>query len=341
MNTQVLSRAEFTALGAIKRARDDNTSAMFRGTQLKLGGKSLNKAIKSVKEKAGSARKAATGLAKGSRGASAGSSAGIGIPGVSDQIKEFVKACTDIADIDVIAAAIGAEVLKDLVAEMAPLVGIFKSGKDMAAAGAKVAADAYHLYSFDTYKSGFLGGDPAAAADAVKIIIERDLARHGVDLARYSAATGMKIAGAFVDFGTATTAAIGLANTVAGLGLELAALGLEIKEMRAGNAILAGNQPIGISVFSECPILGCYLLTCSDTSSVANLFVADIGLPGWMDKVELLKKKKMDPLLKIATAAINASRLQLENLSQNKGTHATPGFFASKKKAAMKYLGLN
>ena len=198
MNTK-LSRAEFSALGAIKRARDDNTSAMFRGTQLKLGGKSLNKAIKSVKEKAGSARKTATGLAKGSRGASAGSRAGIGIPGVSDQIKE----------------------------------------------------------------------------------------------------------------------------------------------MRAGNAILASNQPIGISVFSECPILGCYLLTCSDTSSVANLFVADIGLPGWMDKVELLKKQKMDPLLKIATAAINASRLQLENLSQNKGTHATPGFFASKKKAAMKYLGLN
>ena len=73
---------------------------------------------------------------------------------------------------------------------------------------------------------------------------------------------------------------------------------------------------------------------------MANLFVADIGLPGWMDKVEILKKTKMDPLLTIATKAISESRLQLENLASNKGTHEVPGYFARKKQSAMKFLGL-
>jgi hypothetical protein len=71
------------------------------------------------------------------------------------------------------------------------------------------------------------------------------------------------------------------------------------------------------------------------------MFVADIGLPGWMDKVELMKKKQMDPLLKIANKNIMSSRLQLEGLSSNKGTHAKKGFFAGIKSKAMKQIGLS
>lgn len=338
MNSTVLTRADYIGFAEIKRARERNVSAMFRGTQLKLGAKPLSKVLKSVDAKVKDAKRLAAG-AKGTRAASGVS--GVATSAMAEQVRDFIKACADVADIGAIAEAIGAEALADMVAELVPLVGIFKSGKDMVAAGAKVAVEAHNLYRFGSYKSGFLSGDPAAAADAVKVIIERDLAKHSINLARHSAATGLKIAGAFVDFGTATTVAVGVANSVAALALELAVLGMEIKELRAGNAVLKGDQAITVAVFTECPILGCYLLTCSDTSTVANMFVADIGLPGWMDKVELLKKKKMDPLLKIATAAINASRLQLENLSQDKGTHQAPGFFASKKKSAMKFLGLD
>ena len=39
----------------------------------------------------------------------------------------------------------------------------------------------------------------------------------------------------------------------------------------------------------------------------------------------------MDPLLKIAAKDIQKSRLQLEGLSSNKGTHMEKGFFAKKK----------
>ena len=93
-------------------------------------------------------------------------------------------------------------------------------------------------------------------------------------------------------------------------------------------------------MFAECPILGCYLLTCADTSSVANMFIGDIGLPGWMDNVEKMKKDKMDPLLKIASKAIDKSSLQLDGLQTNKGTFVKKGYFASiKAKAVKKVFG--
>lgn len=209
-----------------------------------------------------------------------------------------------------------------------------------AAEAQKVVDDGHNLYKHAEYREGFRPGDPSAAADAVKIIIRRDLAKHSVDLGRQALATGAKIAGACGDLGTGTNAAIGTANALAGLGLKLFALGIDIKDMRAGNKRLDKPDSIDHTVFTECPILGCCLLTCADTSSVANLFIADIGLPGWMDKVEKMKKEKMDPLLKIASKAIDSSPLQLDGLQSNKGTFVNKGFFARvKAKAVKKVMG--
>jgi hypothetical protein len=168
------------------------------------------------------------------------------------------------------------------------------------------------------------------------MIIQRDLAKHSVNLARQATATGAKIAGACVDLGTGTNAALGTANALAGLGLKLFSLGVDIKDLRAGNKRLERPDTIDHTIFGECPILGCYLITCADTSSVANLFIGDIGLPGWMDKVEKMKKDKMDPLLKVASKAIDKSNLQLDGLQSNKGTFVKKGFFAKIKAGAVK-----
>jgi hypothetical protein len=72
-------------------------------------------------------------------------------------------------------------------------------------------------------------------------------------------------------------------------------------------------------VFNACPLLGCYLITCSDDSALANFFVADIGLPGWMDKVEKIKKTQLGPMQAVASKAIQSSRLELVGLQSNKG----------------------
>lgn len=73
---------------------------------------------------------------------------------------------------------------------------------------------------------------------------------------------------------------------------------------------------------------------------MANMFVAGIGLPGWMDRVEEMKKTQMEPLIKIASKNIAGSRLQLEGLASDKGTYVKKGFFASVKSKALKKLHL-
>lgn len=336
MPSAVLSREEFIALGELAKARRTLLVNMFTGTQLKFGmagrlsaGKQLlstGKKVKSSTEK----------LVKG------GKAAGkvVSLPGMREAVGDFMVQCAGVDGIEDIVEAVTGEVLSNLVAEITPVLGVVTSGVKLVKAGKAVAQDGYNLYKSADYKQGFRPGDPYAAAEAIQSIIRRDLARHSVQLGQQSVATGAKIAGLFADLGTATTAGIGAANALASLGLQLFALGLDIKDLRAGNRRLATPNTLDLSVFNECPVLGCYLLTCADTSAVANLFVADIGLPGWMDRVEAMKKKQMDPMLKIASKNIQASRLQLEGLSSNKGTHVKKGFFAGVKSKALKRVGL-
>jgi hypothetical protein len=333
-----LSREEFLALGEIAKARRQIVVNMFTGTQLKFGRKSALEAGKSLLS---SGKKLHGDINKVRKGAKETAKAAPSVPGLQAAFKDFMVECADVDGIDDIMEAIGGEAVKELISEVTPVLGVLASGAKLAKAGKAVAQDGYNLYKSSDYKQGFLRGDPYAAAQSVQIIIKRDLAKHSVKLAQQATATGTKIAGMFADLGTGTTAAIGVANTLATIGLELASLGIDIKDLRAGNKRLLKPETLDLTVFEECPLLGCYLITCADTSSVANFFVADIGLPGWMDKVEQMKKKQMDPMLKIATKNIEASRIQLEGLAPNKGTHSKKGFFANAKSKAMKKIGLS
>jgi hypothetical protein len=332
-----LSREEFLALGEIAKARRQTVVNMFTGTQLKFGRKSALEAGKSLLS---SGKKLHGDINKVRKGVKETAKAAPSVPGLQAAFKDFMVECADVDGIDDIMEAIGGEAVKELISEVTPVLGVLASGAKLAKAGKAVAQDGYNLYKSSDYKQGFLRGDPYAAAQSVQIIIKRDLAKHSVKLAQQATATGTKIAGMFADLGTGTTAAIGVANTLATIGLELASLGIDIKDLRAGNKRLLKPETLDLTVFEECPLLGCYLITCADTSSVANFFVADIGLPGWMDKVEQMKKKQMDPMLKIATKNIEASRIQLEGLAPNKGTHSKKGFFANAKSKAMKKIGL-
>ncbi|MDW2982052.1 MAG: hypothetical protein WBG81_00210 [Rhodanobacter sp.] len=337
MPSTPLSRAEFIAMGELAKARRQLVVNMFGGTRLKFGSASV---LSSGKSLLSSGKKLKSGVGKLAKGGSTASKVA-SVPGMKEAFENFMVECADVHNIHDVIEAIGGEVLHELVSEVTPYLGVVTSTVKLAKAAKAVAQDGYNLYKSDEYKNGFRMGDPSAAAEAIQAIIRRDLAQHSVKLGQQTVATGAKIGGLFADFGTGTTAAIGVANTLASLGLQLFSLGLDIKDMRAGNKRLAAPNTLDLTVFNECPILGCYLLTCADTSAVANMFVADIGLPGWMDKVELMKKKQMDPLLKIATKNISSSRLQLEGLSSDKGTHTKKGFFAGIKSKAMKQIGLS
>lgn len=337
MATSALLRQEFMAMGELAKARRTLLNTMFANTRLRFGTAARRSNAKSVLS-AGKAM--ASGVKKLSGSPAETAKKAASLPGFKEALDGFIQQCADVDNIQDVIEALGSEVFKELIAEVTPVIGVLWSGKKLADATKAVVADARNLYKHAQYRQGFRTGDPLAAADAIKTIIERDLGMHSVDLARQATVTGAKIAGLFADFGTATTVGIGMANTLASLGLKLFALGLDIKDMRAGNKRLASPDTLDLSVFGECPILGCYLLTCADTSSVVNMFIADIGLPGWMDKVEKLKSQKMEPLLAIATKAIEKSNLQLDGLQANKGTYTKKGFFARiKSQVAKKVLG--
>jgi hypothetical protein len=318
-----LTPADYKAMAEVARARRQVTVTMFTGTKLRFGKKAA------AKEAAGlatsgysvysSAKPLVTGVATATK---------VSAPAIRNAAEQFITTCAGVDNIREIVEVISSDATQNLIAEVTPVISVLYSGGKMMLAAKQVTEDGYHLYKSQEYRSGFRNSDPSAAADGVITIIKRDLAVHSLDLARNSVATGGKIAGLFVDFGTATSAGLGVANALAGLGLQLYQLGQEIADMRAGNARLARPDDIDLSIFAECPILGCYLITCADTSSVADFFIADMGTPGWMDRIEKMKKTKMEPMQKIATKSINDSRLQLEGLRSDKGTHAEKGFFA-------------
>ncbi len=336
MPSHVSSSSDAAAREMLATARLQALNAMFTGTRLKFGTKS---AISAAAGMANSGRVIASNARKLAKGGGSAAGAATNSSNTISMVNDFISGCADVPGLHAVAEAIGTEAMENLVAEVVPFVSIVNSARKLATATAHVVDDAHSLYKSAEWSEGALPGDPVAACEAVKSLIKRDLGKHSIQMAQQAAATGGKLAGILGDGGTGTTVAIGLANAAASLGLQLFYLGLDIKDMRAGNARLAKPNGLDSTVFNECPILGCYLLTCTDTSNIVNLLVEDIGSPGWMNRVEVMKRTQLDPLLKIATKNITSSRLQLDGLTANKGTFAQPSFFASIKSRALSKLG--
>lgn len=320
-----LSDAEFRALGALAKARKDNLAGLFRGTHLAFGRHARESAAVSLLKKGRAVHKEATsfgarskdsgGVLKAALQASKGSSLGT----MKQLGKEFIGICMDCEEFTDVVEALGMEVVEELAGELVPYLTVLTSGYKSAKAWRGVYQDATNLYRSRYWVRGVLPGDPLAAAEAVQVIIQRDLTRHTIDATRETAMLGAKIGSLFVDYGAGVSSAIGLANASMTLALELASIGIDYWEMKAGNKLLEQPGGITLEVFNASPLLGCYLITCSDDSMLANFFVADIGLPGWMDKVEQIKKKQLGPLQKVASQAIQKSRIELVGIESNKG----------------------
>jgi hypothetical protein len=326
-----LSRDQFFAMREISKARTGNLNNMFAGTQLTFAKYAREKSIKGVLSDANAVRSNVTSMAQGIK---TGSKAAANMPSmgaIRTHAMEFIQTSMNLHDISDVVTALTGEVLHSLISEMTPLIGVFTSSIKSVNSWRAVVGNARDVYKSDYYLEGALPGDPQAAAEAVVVIIKRFLAANTADAVRNTASASTKIAGLFADMGTATTAAIGATSALSKLIQELYVLGRDYTEMKAGNKLLADPGTLDMNVFKVCPILGCYLISCSDTSNVANFFVADMGLPGWMDKVEAMKKNQLDPLIKNANKAIVSSHLTLNGLQANKGTFAEKSMFANLK----------
>ena len=313
----VLTKADYTAMAAIAKARRDNLRDMFEGAEIVYGKTSAAGAAKNVVAAGGKVFSNVKKLA--SVGAAAGQAASSG--GLRAQAEKLILEAVGIDEIGDLIEVITDHAVQELVQEMVPYVGIVTSSVKAAAAWKAVVDQARKELGWDDYTTMVLPGDPLAACLAVRTILRRNMARDTVAATIQTAAVATKIAGLAGDMGSgATTAIVGLASGLASLAVELTQLGIDIREMRAGNRRLAAPESLDKTVFVECPLIGSYLIAYSPASMLLNFFVADIGLPGWMDKIEQFKKQGLDPIIETAEQQITRSRITITGISSGKGT---------------------
>jgi len=321
---------EFAGLAAIAKARRENTRTLLAGTHLEWGKWAQEKNAASIIKSAGQLGSAVKKWAKTSKQVAEASNTDP--HQVIDAGHKLISICGGVHDFSELKDAVTGDAMHAAIGEMAPFLGILTSAYGCVKSWKEVFESGYGLYKNNEAKLDVLPGDPRAAADAIITLLERKLANDSVTAARNTAALASKIGGLFADFGTGTTAAIGAVNAAASLAQQLAMLGLDYSDKKAGNDLLKQDK-IDLNVFKACPILGCYIIVCSDTSNVLNFFVADIGLPNWMDRVEDMKKNSLDRLIKDANKFIVASRLHLEGAPTNKGIEVQKTFSQKVKEA--------
>lgn len=315
IGTKPLSMDEFRALSTIAKARQEHLTSMFSGAQLVYGKTAKATTVGGVLSSGKKVYSSASKLLGGAK--EVAKTAGSG--GVRAKAIELITQCVGV-DLGDLIDTIAAEAVERLIAEMTPYVGIVMSGYKAAKAWKQLVEEIHTRYHWDELTPAVLPGDPLAASQAVRTLLERDIARDSVKVAQQTTAFAMKIAGLAGDFGSgASGAAIGLASGLVSLATELTQLGIDIREMRAGNRRLANPSTLDASVFGDCPLIGSYMIAFSPTSMVLNFFVADIGLPGWMSRVEQLKKQGFDPMVETAEKQISRSRITLEGVKTGKG----------------------
>jgi hypothetical protein len=182
---------EFKAMGELARARQQLVVNMFDGTKLKFGTSSQLSTAKQVLSTGKKIVSSGNKLAKGGKAASTVAN----VPGTKEAVQDFIVQCADVDNIHEVIAAITGEVLANLVHEITPILGVVTSGVKLVKAGKAVAKDGYHLYKSDDYKAGFRLGDPSAAAEAIQLIIKRDLAKHSVQLGQQRLPPAQRSAG--------------------------------------------------------------------------------------------------------------------------------------------------
>jgi hypothetical protein len=314
-----LSSADFAAMATIAKARRDNLKSMFDGATIVYGKTSAAGSAKSLVSAGGKVYSSVKKLT--STGAAAASAASSG--GLREQAQQMILDAVGV-DLGDLIEVITNNALEELIKEMMPYVGIIVSSYKAANAWKAVVTQARKDLGWDAYTDFVLPGDPLAACAGVRTILKRNIARDTVQATIQTTAVATKIAGLAGDFGSgATTTVIGLASGLASLAVELTQLGIDIREMRAGNKRLAKPESLDKSVFTECPLIGSYLIAYSPTSMILNFFVADIGLPGWMTRIEQFKKQGLDPILETAEQQITRSRITITGFQTGKGVVAS------------------
>ncbi len=169
---------------------------------------------------------------------------------------------------------------------------------------------AYKLDHFNDKKYIIRPGQPEAALEAVASIYDRKAKELSGRATVGWSAGGVQVAGLFVDLGGATGPLTGFVKATLNLFITIASSCIVLREMRIGNEILMriNNQSPQIEIgghrgkgdkkreqinelLIKSPIVGAYLLTEAESSTLYAFLVSGPLPENWQDEVENLKPK--------------------------------------------------
>jgi hypothetical protein len=219
---------------------------------------------------------------------------------------------------EIIQQVFGASV-ENFVFEVAPLIGMISSGAMATKDWVGVARNIHAATQMEARTVDVRAGDPAAALQAIVAVIDREIKRQAADAAIHTTAFSAKAVAAAADFGTATTAAIGVVESVAILLNTLVDLVTDAKQMVAGNKLIQ-EQKIDLDLFNTCPILGCYYIVIQDHSTIMNFEISNMGRENWRQEAERLRYA-MQPVLAKAAKLIANARIGIVGMENAKGVY--------------------
>ncbi|MFC7538674.1 hypothetical protein ACFQU2_03390 [Siccirubricoccus deserti] len=143
----------------------------------------------------------------------------------------------------------------------------------------------------------------------------------------------------FVDGGTVSGPAVGMAQLLAELLLLAAEYVEDYKHRNAVNKYLeeiaqAGTLDVGVELFKRSPLLGAYYLLIAETSSIIALSLDRINHPGVLQEIEGMVRQDLPEVLEKAADLVAASHLVVPGLLSHR-LHSTKTKTTRAKEAAI------
>jgi len=203
--------------------------------------------------------------------------------------------------------------------EAAPIIGVVTSGGKMVVGWVKVASTVSSKSDMKSRAVVIRKGDPSAAFSSILLIIDRDLKRQAADATIHSVAFTAKGIAILADAGAATGPIVGAVESIASLLNLLVDVAIDAKQVSDGNKLLRAEN-FDITMFNECPILGCYYIVIQDDSTIMDFDIDNMGRENWQLEAQRLKVA-IRPVIKKASDLIKNSRIEIPGMESAKGVY--------------------
>jgi hypothetical protein len=222
---------------------------------------------------------------------------------------------------------------------VAPFIGVFSSGAKAIKDWVGVAHGFYKATEMESRYGDVRMGDPAAALAAIVAIIDREIKKQTADAVIHTTAFSAKAIAAAADGGTATNAALGAVESIALLLNILADLVIDARHVDEGNALIRAKQ-FDLTMFTKCPLLGCYYVAVQDDSTIMDFDFENMGKANWQQEA-LRLKYAIKPVIQQAGVLIDKSRVEIKGMSEAKGVYQRTLWNVIKLKYKSKGYGQN